>query len=127
WTWSSCGAKVWRSRPRRAEQPLAAERAPAKPQAVRIRPMTLPLYGRRIALAEGRQLEELAELLALEGATPLRYPLLSILDVTDPAPVVAWLRELIADRFATVVLMTGEGVRRLLGFAEREGLRDAAI
>ena len=89
--------------------------------------MTLPLHGRRIALAEGRQLEELADLLALEGATPLRYPLLSILDVTDPAPVVAWLRELIADRFATVVLMTGEGVRRLLGFAEREGLRDAAI
>jgi uroporphyrinogen-III synthase len=89
--------------------------------------MTLPLHGRRIALAEGRQLEEMADLLAREGATPLRYPLLSILDAPDSAPVVAWLRELIADRFAILVLMTGEGVRRLLGFAERAGLRDAAI
>jgi uroporphyrinogen-III synthase len=89
--------------------------------------MSLPLHGRRIALAEGRQLEELADLLSREGATPLRYPLLSILDAPDPAPVVAWLRELVADRFAIVVLMTGEGVRRLLGFAEREGMREAVI
>src|SRR5438552_17163667 len=89
--------------------------------------MTLPLAGRRVALAEGRQLEELAELLTREGATPLRYPLLNIFDAPDPAPVVAWLRELVADRFPLVVLMTGEGVRRLLGFAEREGLRAAAI
>src|SRR5262245_41250832 len=89
--------------------------------------MTLPLHSRRIALAEGRQLAELADLLAREGATPLRYPLLSILDAPDPAPVVAWLRELIADRFPILVLMTGEGVRRLLGFADRQGLRDAAI
>ena len=49
--------------------------------------MTLPLDGRRIALAEGRQLEELAALLAKEGATPLRVPLISILDAPDPAPV----------------------------------------
>ena len=89
--------------------------------------MTLLLHGRRIALAEGRQLEELVDLLAREGATPLRYPLLSILDVPDPAPIVAWLRELIAGRFSILVLMTGEGVRRLLGFAEREGLRDVVI
>src|SRR5947207_2715804 len=89
--------------------------------------MTLPLDGRRVALAEGRQLEELADLLTREGATPLRYPLLSILDAPDPAPIVAWLRELLANRFAIIVLMTGEGVRRLLGFADREGLRDAAI
>jgi uroporphyrinogen-III synthase len=89
--------------------------------------MTLPLAGRRVALAEGRQLEELADLLAREGATPLRYPLLSILDAPDPGPVVAWLRELAADRFAYVVFMTGEGVRRLLGFADRAGLRDAVL
>ena len=62
-----------------------------------------------------------------EGATPLRYPLLSILDAPDPAPVVAWLSELIAGRFPILVLMTGEGVRRLLGFADREGLRNAVI
>jgi uroporphyrinogen-III synthase len=86
-----------------------------------------PLEGRTVALAEGRQLEELAQMLEKEGAIPLRCPMVSILDAPDPAPVLAWLRELIADRFGWVVLMTGEGLRRLLGFAERADLRDAAI
>ena len=85
--------------------------------------MTRPLQGRTVALAEGRQLAELAEMLEKDGATALRCPMVSILDAPDPAPVVAWLRELAADRFGYVVLLTGEGLRRLLGFAEREGLR----
>jgi uroporphyrinogen-III synthase len=89
--------------------------------------MTPPLAGRTVALAEGRQLEELAQLLEKEGATTLRCPLVSILDAPDPEPVLAWLGELCADRFGWVVLLTGEGLRRLLGFAERAGRRDAAI
>src|SRR5919199_2261314 len=89
--------------------------------------MTLPLTGRVVALAESRQLEDLAALLEKEGATALRCPLVSILDAPDPAPVVAWLRDLAAGRFAYVVLLTGEGVRRLLGFAEREGLHEQAV
>ena len=86
--------------------------------------MTGPLHGQTVALAEGRQLEELAQLLEKEGATPLRCPLLTILDAPDPQPVNAWLEELIADRFGWVVLLTGEGLRRLAGFAERAGRRD---
>jgi uroporphyrinogen-III synthase len=86
--------------------------------------MTRPLERRTIALAEGRQLEELAALLEAEGAATLRVPMLSILDAPDPAPVEAWLRDLIAGRFDLVVLMTGEAVRRLAAFAERAGLRD---
>ncbi len=89
--------------------------------------MARPLEGRTIALAETRQIDELAQLLDSEGAITLRCPMVSILDAPDPAPVVAWLRELCADRFAYVVLMTGEALRRLLDFAEREGLRDACI
>lgn len=89
--------------------------------------MTLPLEGRTVALAEGRQLEELAALLSKEGATPLRVPLINILDAPDPVPIVAWLRELAADRFSHVVLLTGEGLRRLLGFAEREGIRSEVV
>ncbi|HTU93998.1 MAG TPA: uroporphyrinogen-III synthase [Gemmataceae bacterium] len=89
--------------------------------------MSRPLEGRTIALAEARQLEELAQMLESEGATALRCPMLSILDAPDPAPVLAWLRELAADRFAYVVLMTGEALRRLLHFAESDGLRDSCI
>lgn len=81
--------------------------------------------GCRVALAEGRQLEELAGLLEKEGAVPVRCPLLDILDAPDPEPVVAWIDDLIAGKFGLVVLLTGEGVRRLLGFAARAGKRDA--
>ncbi|MCI0685608.1 MAG: uroporphyrinogen-III synthase [Gemmataceae bacterium] len=89
--------------------------------------MSLPLHERTIALAEGRQLEELAALLEREGATALRYPLLSILDPPDDGPVLAWLDELIADRFAWLVLFTGEGVRRLVACAERHGRREPVV
>jgi uroporphyrinogen-III synthase len=89
--------------------------------------MARPLEGRTIALAEGRQLEDLARMLESEGAAALRCPMVSILDAPDPAPVVAWLHELSADRFSHVVLLTGEGLRRLLGFAEREGIRANVI
>jgi uroporphyrinogen-III synthase len=89
--------------------------------------MSLPLQGRTIALAEGRQLEELADMLETEGATVLRCPMVSILDAPDPEPVVAWLRELISGRFTYVILLTGEGVRRLLAVAERLGLRAAVV
>jgi len=87
--------------------------------------MTRPLEGKRIALAEGRQLEDLVRLLETEGAVPLRYPLLSIVDAPDAGPVCDWLRELIAGRFDLLILMTGEALRRLRGFAERAGLHDA--
>jgi uroporphyrinogen-III synthase len=89
--------------------------------------MSRPLEGRTIALAEGRQLQELAEMLEKEGAIALCYPMVSILDTPDPVPVAAWLRELIAGQFDIVILMTGEGLRRLLAVAAREGTREAAI
>jgi len=89
--------------------------------------MAETLKNRTIALAEGRQLEELAQLLEKEGAVALRYPMISILDAPDPAPVIAWLRDLIANKFAYVILMTGEALRRLLGFADREGIRQDVI
>jgi uroporphyrinogen-III synthase len=80
--------------------------------------MSRSLVGRTIALAETRQLEELAQMLESEGATALRCPMVSILDAPDPAPVRVWLEELCAERFNYVVLMTGEALRRLLHFAE---------
>jgi uroporphyrinogen-III synthase len=83
--------------------------------------------GKTIALAEGRQLEELATMLEKEGAVAQRYPMINILDAPNAAPVVAWLRDLIADKFAYVILMTGEALRRLLGFADREGIRHEVI
>jgi uroporphyrinogen-III synthase len=72
-------------------------------------------------------MEELAQMLEQEGARALRYPMFSILDAPEAEPVLAWLRELIADQMSLVVVMTGEAVRRLLGFAERADLRDTFL
>jgi len=82
-------------------------------------PLSIPSV--RIALAEGRQLEELAEMLIKEGAEPIRCPMLSILDTPDEPAVRQWLQSLYAGQFEMVVFFTGEGVRRLKGFAERGG------
>ena len=87
----------------------------------------MSLEGRTIALAEGRQLEELAQMLQAEGAAVLRCPMIGILDAPDQEPVAHWLRELVDRRFAYVILLTGEGLRRLLAAAEREAMREAVL
>ncbi len=87
----------------------------------------MSLQGRTIALAEGRQLEDLAQMLEKEGASVLRCPMLKIFDHPDSEPVVAWLRDLVAAKFTHVILLTGEGLRRLLGFAERAGVREPVV
>jgi uroporphyrinogen-III synthase len=86
-----------------------------------------PLVNRTIALPETRQLDVLAELLERRGATTVRCPLVAILDAPDPAPIEAWLKQFIADPCDDFVILTGEGLRRLLGFADRAGIKDAFI
>lgn len=85
------------------------------------------LAHRTVALAEGRQLEELVQMLEKEGATALRCPMLSILDAPDDTPVLAWLDRLEAGAFDWVILLTGEGLRRMLACADRHQRRDAVI
>src|SRR5262245_42353952 len=89
--------------------------------------MSTPLRGKTVALAEGRQLEELAALLQDEGAAVLRCPMLDILDAPDAGAVQSWLGELIAGEFGLVILMTGEAVRRLAGFAQAAGRREEFV
>ena len=89
--------------------------------------MDLPLIGRTIAIPETRELKLLAELLEEKGASTVRCPLVAIYDAPDPEPIVRWLRSLIAGDLHDLVLMTGEGLRRLIGFAEREGLRENVV
>jgi uroporphyrinogen-III synthase len=81
--------------------------------------MTLSLQGKTIALFEGRQLEDLAKLLEEEGAGVWRCPMLRIQDTEDKEPIIDWLRLLTDDRFNWIIFMTGEGIRRLKGFADR--------
>ena len=86
-----------------------------------------PLSGRTVALPESRELDQLSRLLEEQGATALRCPLVSILDAPDPAPVDAWLGRLVAGAFDDLILLTGEGLRRLLARADRTGVHEAVV
>jgi len=83
------------------------------------------LADRVIAIAETRELDVFAALLERRGARVLRYPLIQIIDAPDPAPVLAWLREFAGGGCDDLILLTGEGLRRLLRCidAHEPGLR----
>jgi uroporphyrinogen-III synthase len=87
-------------------------------------PMSGALAGRRIVVPETRELDLFARMLEQHGADTVRCPLVSIHDVTDAAPVEAWLRRFIDEPPDDLILMTGEGLSRLIGFAERAGLAE---
>ena len=72
-----------------------------------------PLAGRVVAVAETRELDVFATLLERRGARVLRYPLVAIRDAPDPRPVLAWCHRLIAGDCDDLILLTGEGLRRL--------------
>lgn len=70
---------------------------------------------------ESRQLDLFAQMLESRGAVVHRCPLVEIRDAPDPAPIEAWLDEFAGGSCDDLILLTGEGLRRLLGVAERAG------
>lgn len=86
---------------------------------------TQPLAGRTIAVPESREIEVFAALLERRGARVIRCPLVAIRDAPDPGPVIAWSRRLAAGELDDLILLTGEGLRRILSCIERHepGLR----
>ena len=82
-------------------------------------PELTPLSGRLIAVPEARELDIFASLLERRGARVLRAPLVTIRDAPDPQPVLRWLHDFSRDRCQFLVLLTGEGLRRLLSCLDR--------
>ena len=89
--------------------------------------MTGPLAGKRIAVPESRELDLFARMLEEQGAATVRCPLVAIRDLDDPAPAEAWLKRLIAGNFDDLILLTGEGLRRLIVVAQRAGIEAPVI
>ncbi len=73
------------------------------------------LDGLTILVPESRELDLFARLLEAEGAHPLRCPLVRIVDLDDDRDAQAWITRMIDTPFDFTVLLTGEGLRRLLG------------
>jgi len=82
----------------------------------------LPLQGRRIVVPESRELDLFARMLETQGAEAWRCPMVTIRDAEDPQPILAWIGRLAAGAFDDLILLTGEGLRRLLALAQRAGI-----
>jgi uroporphyrinogen-III synthase len=80
---------------------------------------TQSLAGRTVAVPESRELEVFAGLLERRGARVIRCPLVAIRDTPDPAPVLEWSRQLAAGAMDDLILLTGEGLRRILACIEQ--------
>ena len=80
------------------------------------------LNGYRILILESREEAQFSRLLAEQGADVLQCPMFTIHDAPDPAPIEAWIRRSIDKPFDDLVLMTGEGLRRLMKVVRRIGV-----
>src|ERR1700724_4162307 len=85
------------------------------------------LNGYRVLILETREEAQFSQLLAEQGADVVQCPMFAIHDAPDSAPVEAWIRRFIEKPFDDLVLMTGEGLRRLMKVARRINLEQDFI
>jgi len=85
------------------------------------------LNGYRILILETREEAQFSRLLTEQGADVLQCPMFTIHDAPDPKPIEAWIRRFIDSPCDDLVLMTGEGLRRLMKVARRIGVEQAFI
>ncbi len=85
------------------------------------------LHGYRILILETREEAQFSKLLAEQGAEVVQCPMFTIHDAPDPAPVEAWIRRAIDKPFDDLVLMTGEGLRRIMKLAVARGIDQAFV
>jgi uroporphyrinogen-III synthase len=89
--------------------------------------MTDRLNGYRILILETREEAQFSRLLTEQGADVLQCPMFSIEDAPDPAPIEVWIGRAIDRPFDDLVLMTGEGLRRLMKVVRRLGVEQDFI
>ena len=85
------------------------------------------LNGYRILILETREEAQFSRLLTEQGADVLQCPMFTIRDVTDPAPVERWIVRTIEKPLDDMVLLTGEGLRRLMKVVRLIGVEDAFV
>src|SRR6202048_2281932 len=80
------------------------------------------LNGYRILILETREEAQFSRLLAEQGADVLQGHMSTIQSAPDAAPIQAWIRRFVEKPCDDLVLMTGEGLRRLMKVARRIGV-----
>ena len=85
------------------------------------------LNGYRILILETREEAQFSRLLTEQGADIVQCPMFTIHDAPDPAPIEAWIGRFIDKPFDDLVLMTGEGLRRLMKVVQRINAKPAFI
>jgi uroporphyrinogen-III synthase len=80
------------------------------------------LNGYRILILETREEAQFSRLLTEQGADVVQCPMFTIHDAPDAAPIEAWIKRFIEKPFDDLVLMTGEGLRRLMKVARHIGV-----
>src|ERR1700692_1082785 len=85
------------------------------------------LSGYRILILETREEAQLSRLLAAQGPDVVQCPMFTTHAAPDPAPIEAWITLFTDKPFDDLVLMTGEGLRRLMKVARRMGFEQAFV
>ena len=85
------------------------------------------LNGRRILILETREEAQFSKLLQEQGADVVQCPMFVINDAPDAAPVEAWIKRFADQPFDDLVLMTGEGLRRIMKVVRRIGVEPAFV
>ena len=80
------------------------------------------LTGYRILILETREEAQFSRMLTEQGAEVIQCPMFVIHDAPDSAPIEAWIKRFVAQPFDDLVLMTGEGLRRIMTVVRRIGL-----
>lgn len=80
-----------------------------------------------VALPETRQLDVLANLLEKREVGVVRCPMIAIRDSPDEKAVLTWLDRFCKGSMDLLIVYTGEGIRRLTGFADRAGIREKFV
>src|SRR5882724_3047314 len=85
------------------------------------------LNGYRILILESREEAQFSRLLTEQGAHVVQCPMFTIHDAPDSQPIEGWIRRFIEKPCDDLVLMTGEGLRRLMKVARRSELEPTFI
>ena len=85
------------------------------------------LNGYRILILETREEAQFSRLLTEQGADVLQCPMFTIHDAPDPAPVEAWIVRAVEKPLDDMVLLTGEGLRRLMKVVRRIGVEQPFV